>query len=124
MIAPIEETYKDVFVYQEREEKITPKEYLYRQLFLQGKVNSYWLLSTIGSLESGWYEGARNPRSSAKGIFQIIDGTWRFFDCEGSPLNGLNNVDCALKIYHANGIKDWCADREMVRRLGYEGIKC
>ena len=35
------------------------------------------LLSTIAGLESGGKETAANPRSSAKGLFQFTDATWK-----------------------------------------------
>ena len=37
-------------------------------------------------------------KSSAKGCFHIIDGTWKQFKCAGSPMDPLDNTKCAKKI--------------------------
>ena len=48
---------------------------------------------------------AKNKNSSAKGVFQIIDGTWKGYKCTGSVLIYEDNIQCAKKIYESNG--DW-----------------
>ena len=57
-----------------------------------------------GAIEVARAESSLNPRaqskiSSAKGLFQIIDGTWKLFDCYGDPLDAYDNTVCAKKIY-------------------------
>lgn len=60
------------------------------------------------ALKVAFCESSHNPKashsnSSAKGLFQIIDGTWRGYKCEGDPLNPDDNIACAYKIYQRNG---------------------
>lgn len=69
------------------------------------------LVARIIQCESGWNAKAKNPTSSAKGLFQIIDGTWRHFECEGDPLNGSDNYRCGMKILEKNGTRDWDASK-------------
>lgn len=41
---------------------------------------------------------AKNPNSTAKGIFQILDGTWKLYECTGDVFNIEDNTRCANKI--------------------------
>lgn len=52
---------------------------------------------------------ADNPTSTADGIFQIIDGTWAAFRCEGVKKNAYDNVRCAVKIASTSGLHHWDA---------------
>lgn len=67
----------------------------------------------VGYSESHFYPLAENCVSTASGIFQILDGTWRAYNC--GPLTDKNkaapNIRCARKIYDARGTKDWDASR-------------
>jgi hypothetical protein len=56
----------------------------------------------VAKCESGLYPGAKSSKSTAKGLFQIIDGTWRAYKCDGNPLNSADNARCAKKIYDKN----------------------
>lgn len=49
--------------------------------------------------ESGLNPSARNSNSSAKGLAQFIDGTWRWIKAEGSPLNEKDAIREFLKWY-------------------------
>lgn len=69
------------------------------------------ILDKIIKCESGYNAAARNPTSSAKGLFQIIDGTWRHFQCEGNVLNAEDNYKCGLKIATQSGLHHWNASR-------------
>lgn len=53
----------------------------------------------VSFCESSFNPQARHTNSSAKGCFQIIDGTWKLFGCTGDPLDALDNTRCAKKIY-------------------------
>lgn len=55
-------------------------------------------LTRIIRCESNFNPKAKNPNSSAKGLAQIIDGTWKHFKCEGEPLDARDNIRCATKI--------------------------
>ena len=64
----------------------------------------------VAKQESGFNPNAKNPNSSAKGIFQIIDGTWKLYKCTGSVLDYDDNIKCAVKIYKSNGSwRQWVA---------------
>lgn len=54
---------------------------------------------------------ARNPESTAKGIYQILDGTWKGAGCKGDPLQALDNIACARKIYDDSGTTPWNASK-------------
>lgn len=53
----------------------------------------------VSFCESSFNPQAKHTNSSAKGCFQIIRGTWSLFKCTGDPLNAIDNVKCAKKIY-------------------------
>lgn len=55
---------------------------------------------------------AKNPDSSAKGLFQILDGTWKVYECQGDVYNPYDNIECARKIYEDSGTSAWAASRE------------
>jgi len=67
----------------------------------------------IARSESRFDPGAWNCASSATGIFQIIIGTWHGFSCTGSRVNPEDNINCARKIYDANGTRDWNASKHV-----------
>lgn len=64
-------------------------------------------LIAIAYCESKYNPYAANPSSSAKGIFQILDGTWRVYGCTGDVYNNHDNIDCAIKIYKRSGFSPW-----------------
>jgi hypothetical protein len=69
------------------------------------------IMARIERCESGGDPLARNSTSSAKGLYQIIDGTWDAFSCTGNVLNGEDNRRCAWKIATTSGIHHWNASR-------------
>ena len=58
----------------------------------------------IANCESSMNPLAKNPNSSAKGLYQFIDSTWEHY-CEGDVLNADDNIDCFVKLYPKH--KDW-----------------
>lgn len=50
---------------------------------------------------------AKNKRSSARGLFQIIAGTWYSNDCVGDKYNYQDNITCAYKILDGQGLRAW-----------------
>lgn len=88
------------------------------------QVSEYTALS-IADIESDYVEDAKNPRSSAQGVFQIISGTFKQMGCTGNRLNAEDNVRCALYILgnpETGGIQHWC-NPETKRELIKLGIK-
>lgn len=65
------------------------------------------LVRDIVSCESGYDEQAKNPNSSAKGLMQVIDGTWEDFDCGGNVLDAEDNLVCGMKILSESGKHHW-----------------
>ena len=54
---------------------------------------------------------AKNPGSSASGVFQILKGTWADYGCIGDPFDEDDNIACARKIYDRSGLTPWNASR-------------
>lgn len=52
---------------------------------------------------------AKNPYSTAKGVFQILDGTWAGAECEGDQYDEDDNIACARKLYDSSGTRPWNA---------------
>lgn len=65
------------------------------------------LVRDIVSCESGYDEKAKNPNSSAKGLMQVIDGTWEYFNCQGDVLDAEDNLVCGMKILSESGKHHW-----------------
>jgi hypothetical protein len=61
------------------------------------------LAKKVAFCESSLIPQKQSKVSSAKGLFQIIDGTWRQFKCSGEALNYVDNIKCAKKIYDYYG---------------------
>lgn len=61
----------------------------------------------IARAESNFRERAKNPRSSASGVFQIIAGTWYSNDCVGDKWIAEDNIRCAYKIQAKRGFQPW-----------------
>lgn len=52
----------------------------------------------IAKCESGYNDKATNKTSTAKGVYQFIDGTWGKY-CFGDVLNYKDNIACFIKYY-------------------------
>ena len=52
----------------------------------------------IAMCESTMNPTAKNPNSSAKGIFQFVDKTWDWA-CEGDVMNPVDNTKCFVKLF-------------------------
>jgi hypothetical protein len=65
----------------------------------------------IAKAESGYNPRAKNPTSTASGIFQIVYGTWNGNDCQGNAFGFKNNIDCARKLLIARGFQPWVASK-------------
>lgn len=48
--------------------------------------------------ESRWQMTAKNPNSTAKGVFQFIDGTWNHY-CKGNVWSPIDQTKCYVKLH-------------------------
>jgi len=60
----------------------------------------------IAECESGFNPNAKNPNSTAKGLYQFINKTWANY-CEGDVFNYQDSIDCFIKLYPVH--PDWWA---------------
>lgn len=80
------------------------------------------------ALDLAWFESrfnplAENPRSTASGVYQWLEGSFKAF-CKGSPFVPEHNIECAMKVISEDefGIRHWTADldtRAMLVNKGY-----
>lgn len=61
------------------------------------------LLIAIAKAESGLNPEAKNPHSSARGLFQVLARTWYDYDCVGDKYDFKDNTNCAIKIMSKDG---------------------
>jgi hypothetical protein len=65
----------------------------------------------VAKCESGLRPTAQNPHSTARGIYQIVIGTWEANDCDGKRTDFIANIECAFKIFKARGFQPWNASK-------------
>lgn len=53
----------------------------------------------IAKCESSLNPSARNPDSTAKGLYEFVDATWQWIEAEGSPLNETDAIREFMKWY-------------------------
>lgn len=86
---------------------LTPKEKI-EQEFKDAPV-----MVKIAGAESTHCKNKVNPKSSARGCFQILKGTWRDYKCEGDfndeavRMDDDKNIACARKLYDRDGTVPW-----------------
>jgi len=84
----------------------------------------YRLAYELAKFESRLNPTAKNPNSSARGVYQFLTGTWKGF-CEGDVLNAEDNISCALYLISKGGLSHWTADQYVRLKLWDLGaIKC
>lgn len=69
--------------------------------------------------ESDFNPLAKNPKSSARGVYQWLIGSWETM-CEGERTEARDNTRCAMKTISEGGVGHWCADSNMKQRLNKE----
>ncbi len=77
------------------------------------------LLQRIMKCESQGNTLARNKTSSAKGLYQFLDGSWNYYGTklwgdklkEKDVFNSEDSTELALYVYKLNGTKDWNASK-------------
>lgn len=77
----------------------------------------------LAKFESNLDPYAKNPKSTAKGIYQFLDGTWKAL-CRGDVYDYRANIDCALGLLGADrkNLRHWSADEAVRRALLNSGI--
>ena len=63
----------------------------------------------IARSESNFRSEAKNPNSTASGIFQIIYGTWNSNKCQGNAFDAEDNINCAYRLYDSRGFQPWAS---------------
>lgn len=66
----------------------------------------------IAKAESSYDPTAKNPGSTATGLYQILLGTWHGYHCTGSRTNAADSIACAKKIYTAEGTRPWLSSKD------------
>lgn len=69
------------------------------------------IMVRVAKAESSFIPTAKNPASTATGIFQILIGTWKAYGCTGSRVNAADNIACARKIYNDSGTSPWISSK-------------
>jgi hypothetical protein len=57
---------------------------------------------------------ARNPNSSATGLYQFLWSTWDYYKCEGEKWDWKDSVNCMFKVWKEDGVgwdNHWNASR-------------
>lgn len=94
----------------------TPKEYLKEQAG-----DLFELMNRIVIAESGWKPDIKNKKSSASGLFQFIDGTFRsqciekyeFAESMADKNDPYIQIDCALAMIKDGGLSHWNASKAL-----------
>jgi len=62
---------------------------------------------------------AKNPKSTAKGCYQILDSTWNSPEvrCKGKVLEPIPNVQCAKKLHDLYGTKPWLESKHIWSKM-------
>lgn len=61
----------------------------------------------IAKCESNLNPVAMNKQSTATGVYQIINGTWKAFKCTGGITTPQDNIHCGMKIAVLGGLGHW-----------------
>ena len=77
---------------------------------LASLTDDYEILEKVAWCESGWKAEAKNPNSTASGIFQFIESTWLVWG-KGEVFDPHDNIEAAVRLYEARGLKPWEASR-------------
>lgn len=75
--------------------------------YLASKGENIEIWDKIITGESNWRLDAKNPNSSARGLYQIIKGTGMSICGEGYLTNEFTQTDCAIKIKNVQGFTAW-----------------
>lgn len=80
------------------------------------------LADYLAKIESNYDPLAKNPNSSARGVYQWINSSWKAF-CKGDVLIAHDNIECAMKLLeNPKNLSHWTADKNTelkLRRAGF-----
>lgn len=81
------------------------------------------IMVQIASAESSFNPLNKNRSgSTAKGLFQILDGTWKGEKCVGEVYNIYDNIECAKKLKKRYGTTPWVSSADSWRVKTTEAI--
>lgn len=89
----------------------TPEEIIRRYSAVHGEDVEAIALA-IAKVESNFDPLAKNKNSTAKGIFQFIDGTWKENCKDGNPLNTEDNIKCGVELIGKKELWHWASSQE------------
>ena len=73
------------------------------------------VMLAIADAESNFNPNAKNPHSTATGIYQFLDGSWDYFNCPGSVVNARDNIECFATVMkregYPAGLSHWNASK-------------
>lgn len=71
------------------------------------------IMHRVAWAESKFDPKAKNPSSTASGVFQILSGTWAHYKCVGDVFEASDNIACARRIYDREGTRPWNASKHV-----------
>ena len=86
-------------------------------LKIQGMFPEAPVMVHVANSESGLNPLAKNPSSTATGLFQILKSTWQDAGCTGNPKNANDNLVCARKLFDKSGTKPWNESRDTWKKF-------
>ena len=107
--------------------QVTPQSYIVEM------ANKHGVNEQLG-LDLGWYESrfdplAKNPNTTAKGIYQWLDGSWKVICNKKYGFTKVydfkENIECTMKELSKGNIKPWTADLNVRKFLIDKGyVEC
>jgi hypothetical protein len=79
---------------------------VFEELSVNYSAKTVQIARAIIEVESEWNPQAKNPHSTAKGLFQFLDGTWEE-QCDGDPLSPADNISCGLALIEKGETWRW-----------------
>ena len=113
VISPVLKDY-GIANFNKEPEKWRIIEMIYNYSILYGA--DFNLCLDLAIFESGLNPLAKNKKSTAKGIYQFINKTFKDF-CEGDVYNAEDNIRCGIKLLSEGGLSHWTIDKKVKKHL-------